>query len=100
MADEYYLIRVYFIFLGIVIHTFQQYVYIRYYLHHEQGRIQDFAQGGSEIKKSILTSRGARFYHAKCGIVFSRALFRPPINIIRVNNLGKTHIKKVVGPVV
>ena len=46
MADEYYLIRVYFIFLGIVIHTFRQYVYIRYYLHHEQGRIQDFAQGG------------------------------------------------------
>ena len=27
MADEYYLIRVYCIFLDIVIHTFRQYVY-------------------------------------------------------------------------
>ena len=56
--------------------------------------------GGGEIKKSILTSCGAHFYLAKCGIVFSRALFRPPINIIRINTFGKTHIKKVVGPVV
>ena len=51
-----------------------------------------FCTVGAEIKISILTSRGARFYHAKCGIVFSRALFRPPINIIRINTLGKTHI--------
>ena len=27
LADEYYLIRVYSYFLGIVIHSFQQYVY-------------------------------------------------------------------------
>ena len=67
--------------------------------------------GGGEIQnlylhraERVITTREAWFRFPKFflgGVPPNKASFPPPpINIIRINTLGKTHIKKVVGPVV
>ena len=67
--------------------------------------------GGGEIQnlylhraERVITTREAWFRFPKFflgGVRPIRASFAPPpINIIRINTLGKTHIKKVVGPLV
>ena len=60
--------------------------------HYYQGRIQDFSQVGARYKIYVHTARSA--VPVFWGFAPPRASFAPPINIIMVNTLGKTYIKK------
>ena len=58
-----------------------------------QGRIEDFAQGGARYKIFMYTMRSSVPFSREAENFFG-VRPPPPINIIMINTLGKTHIKK------
>ena len=66
-----------------------------------QGRIQDFAQGGGARFKIYTYITRSSFTTARSAVPFCAKNFggsAPPINIIRIITLGKTHLKKWSEP--